>query len=56
MDLTYVTRGDGCLHCDLPNGVTGKFYIAATAPTVRIPNGACGRLWSNTYTLVLAYT
>jgi hypothetical protein len=28
--LTYVTDGDGCPHSDLPDGVTGKLYVAAT--------------------------
>jgi hypothetical protein len=45
--LTYVTDADGYLHCDLPNGVAGKLYIAATDHRPD-PDGACGRLWSNT--------
>ena len=53
--LTYVTDGDGCLHSDLPSGVTGKLYIAATDHRPD-PDGVCGRLWSNTYTLVVADT
>ena len=53
--LTYVTDGDGCLHCELPGGVTGKLYIAATDHRPDA-DGACGRLWSNTYTLVVADT
>jgi hypothetical protein len=48
--LTYVTDGDGCLHSDLPNGVTGKLYSAATDHRPD-PAGACGRLWSNTCSL-----
>jgi hypothetical protein len=51
--LTYVTDSDGCLHSDLPNGVTGKVYIAATDHRPD-PDGACGRLWSNTCSLLLA--
>jgi hypothetical protein len=51
--LTYVTDGDGCLHSDLPNGVTGKLYIAATDHRPD-PGGACGRLWSNTCSLFVA--
>jgi hypothetical protein len=45
--LTYMTDGHGYLHCELPSGATGKFYIAATdhRPDAE---GACGRLWSNT--------
>jgi hypothetical protein len=48
-----VTDGHGYLHCELPNGATGKLYIAVTdhRPDAE---GACGRLWSNTYTLVVA--
>ena len=53
--LTYVTDGDGCLHCELPNGATGTLYIAATDNRPD-PDGACGRLWSNTCTLVVADT
>jgi hypothetical protein len=53
--LTYMTDGDGCLHCELPNGATGKLYIVATdhRPDAK---GACGRLWSNTCTLGEAET
>jgi len=45
--VTYVTDGKGCLDSDLPNGLTGKLYIAATDHRPD-PHGACGRLWSNT--------
>jgi hypothetical protein len=53
--LTYMTDGHGYLHSELLNGATGKFYIAATdhRPDAE---GACGRLWSNTYTLIVAET
>ena len=51
--LTYVTDGDGCLHSDLPNGVTGKLYIVATDHRPD-PDDACGGLSSNTCTLVVA--
>jgi hypothetical protein len=51
--LTYVTDGHGYLHCELPNGARGTLYIAATDHRPD-PAGACGRLWSNTYTLVVA--
>jgi hypothetical protein len=53
--LTYMTDGDGYLHSELPNSATGTFYIAATdhRPDAQ---GACGRLWSNTCTLVVADT
>ena len=53
--LTYVADGHGCLHCELPNGVTGTLYIAATDHRPD-PEGVCGRLWSNTCTLVVADT
>ena len=51
--LTYMTDGHGYLHCELPNGATGKLYIAATDHRPD-PEGACGRLWSNTCTLMVA--
>jgi hypothetical protein len=51
--LTYVTDCDGRLHSDLANGVTGKLYIAATDLRPD-PEGACGRLWSNTCTVFVA--
>ena len=53
--LADVTDGHGYLHCELPNGAPGTFYIAATDHRPD-PEGACGRLWSNTYTLVVADT
>jgi hypothetical protein len=45
--LTYMTDGDGDLHCELPNSATGTLSIAATDHRPD-PGGACGRLWSNT--------
>ena len=53
--LTYMADGDGDLHCELPNSATGTLSIAATDHRPD-PDGACGRLWSNTYTLVVADT
>ena len=53
--LTYLADGDGYLYCDLPNNATGTLYVAATDHR-RDPDGACGRLWSNTCTLVVAET
>jgi len=53
--LTYVADGDGCLHCELPDSVTGILHIAATDHRPD-PDGACGRLWSNTCTLIVAET
>jgi hypothetical protein len=53
--LTYLTDGDGYLHCELPDSATGTVYIAATDHRPDA-GGACGRLWSNTYTLVVADT
>jgi hypothetical protein len=51
--LTYMTDGDGYLDCELPDSATGTLYIAATDHRPD-PEGACGRLWSNTCTLVVA--
>jgi hypothetical protein len=44
--LTYVTDGDGCLHSDLPSGVTGKLYIAqpTTAPIPKACAAGCGAI------------
>jgi hypothetical protein len=53
--LTYVTDDHGDLHCELPDSGAGKLYIAATDHRPD-PEGACGRLWSNTCTLVVANT
>jgi len=51
--LPYVTDGDGHLYCELPNGATGTSYVAATDHR-QDPDGVCGRLWSNTCTVVVA--
>ena len=51
--LTYMTDGHGYLHCELPNSATGKLSIAATDHRPD-PEGACGRLWSNTCSLFVA--
>jgi hypothetical protein len=49
--LSYTTDRNGRLHAELPATVTtGRPQIAATDHRPN-PNGACGRLWSNTYTL-----
>lgn len=53
--LAYVTDGDGRLYCELPSDVTGTLSLAATDHR-RDPDGACGRLWSNPCTLVVAET
>jgi hypothetical protein len=53
--LTYVTDGDGCLHSQLPEGVAGTLYIAATDDRPD-PDGACGRLWSNTVIVIFSGT
>jgi len=53
--LTYMTDGDGHVHCELPDSAAGTLYIAATDHRSD-PEGACGRLWSNTCTLVVADT
>jgi hypothetical protein len=49
--LSYTTDRNGRLFAELPGTVmTGRPQIAATDHRPN-PNGACGRLWSNTYTL-----
>jgi hypothetical protein len=53
--LAYVTDGDGYLHSELPSSVTGTLSIAATDHRPD-PDGACGWLWSNACTLVVAET
>jgi hypothetical protein len=53
--LTYVTDGDGYLRCELPDSVMGTLHIAATDHRPD-PDGACGRLWSNTCSLVVPET
>lgn|ERR1700757_5484076 len=53
--LTYITDADGHLHCELPNSATGTLYIVATDQRPD-PDGACGLLWSNACTLVVADT
>ena len=53
--LAYVTDGDGYLHSELPSSVAGTLSIVATDHR-RDPDGACGRLWSNACTLVVAET
>jgi len=51
--LTYMTDGHGYLHSELPTSATGTLYVAATDHRPD-PEGACGRLWSNTCPLVVA--
>jgi|SRR5271155_4446382 len=53
--LAYVTDGDGYLHSELPSSVTGTLSIIATDHRPD-PDGACGWLWSNACTLVVAET
>jgi hypothetical protein len=49
--LTYSTDRNGHLYAELPATVlTGVLQIAATDHRPD-PDGACGRIWSNTYTL-----
>jgi hypothetical protein len=53
--LADVTDGHGYLHYELPSNVTGTLSIAATDHRLD-SHGACGRLWSNACTLVVAGT
>ena len=53
--LADVTDGHGYLRYELPSNVTGTLSIAATDHR-RDPDGACGWLWSNACTLVVAET
>jgi hypothetical protein len=49
--LTYASDSNGNLHADLPDtAVTGILQISATDHRPD-PGDACGRLWSNAYTL-----
>jgi len=49
--LTYTADRNGHLYADLPaTAMTGMLQIAVTDHRPD-PDGACGRLWSNTYTL-----
>ena len=49
--LAYTADRNGHLYADLPaTALTGMLQIAATDHRPD-PDGACGRLWSNTYTL-----
>jgi hypothetical protein len=45
--LAYVTDGDGDIHCELLEGVTGTLHIAVTDHRPD-PDGDGGLLWSNT--------
>jgi hypothetical protein len=48
--LNYTTDGNGHLYAELPaTALTGTLQLAATDHRPD-PDGACGRLWSNTYT------
>ena len=49
--LNYTTDRNGRLYADLPaTALTGTLHVAATDHRPD-PDGACGRLWSNTYIL-----
>jgi hypothetical protein len=49
--LNYTTDRNGHLYADLPaTALTGTLQVAATDHRPD-PDGACGLLWSNTYTL-----
>jgi hypothetical protein len=49
--LTYVTDDEGRVQCELPDGLSGTLRLTVTDHRPD-PDGACGRLWSNTCTLV----
>jgi hypothetical protein len=49
--LTYTTDRNGYLHADLPATALGGMLRIAATDHRPDPDGACGRLWSNTYTL-----
>ena len=49
--VTYTSDRNGDLHAELPaTALRGILQIAATDHRPD-PNGLCGRIWSNTYTL-----
>jgi hypothetical protein len=49
--LTYTSDPNGDLHAELPaTALVGTLQIAATDHRPD-PDGHCGRIWSNTYTL-----
>jgi hypothetical protein len=49
--LTYRTDRNGHLHAELPaTALSGTLQITATDHRPD-PDGQCGRIWSNTYTL-----
>ena len=49
--VTYASDRNGDLHAELPaTALSGILQIAATDHRPD-PDGACGRIWSNTYTL-----
>jgi hypothetical protein len=54
--LSYATDCDGHLHAELPTDATvGTLHITATDHRPD-PHGDCGRLWSNTYNLIVVDT
>jgi hypothetical protein len=49
--VTYTSDRNGDLHAELPDtALIGILHIAATDHRPD-PDGECGRIWSNTYTL-----
>jgi hypothetical protein len=49
--LTYTTDRNGHLYAELPaTALTGTLQVAASDHRPD-PEGTCGRLWSNTYTI-----
>src|SRR4051812_46662184 len=53
--LPYATDRNGHLCAALPTSAVGTLHITASDHRPD-PDGACGRLWSNTYTLVVVDT
>jgi len=51
--VTYTSDRNGELHAELPaTALTGILQISATDHRPD-PDGQCGRIWSNTYTLTI---
>lgn len=49
--LTYTSDRNGNLHAELPATALGGILQIAATDHRPDPDGPCGRIWSNTYTL-----